>query len=222
MGFRLPAIVQSKHAIRRAIPTPVSVDVVPKGHLAAYVGETERKRYIVPISYLNNPFFQKLLIKAEEEFGFNHQTEEEFVFGYHQQIELLIRSMTSLSFYKYSTQSVISKIFYLTIGVVFYLINTQSHKDPSRRPMAIKFLKQVLPKARRITTAASVPKGHFAVYVGECEKRRFVLPISYLHHASFQNLLKKAEEEFEFDHPAGGLTIPCREEAFIDLLSGFH
>ncbi|XP_047319783.1 auxin-responsive protein SAUR21-like [Impatiens glandulifera] len=88
--------------------------------------------------------------------------------------------------------------------------------------MAIRFLKQVLSKTQGITTVVDVPKGHFAVYVGECEKRRFVLPISYLQNPSFQSLLKKAEEEFGFNHPTGGLTIPCREQAFIDLLCGPH
>ncbi|TXG64689.1 hypothetical protein EZV62_011683 [Acer yangbiense] len=63
----------------------------------------------------------------------------------------------------------------------------------------------------------TVPKGHFAVYVGETEKKRFVVPISYLKHPSFHNLLCQAEEEFGFDHPAGGLTIPCSEEVFMDL-----
>ncbi|CAI0380815.1 unnamed protein product [Linum tenue] len=28
-----------------------------------------------------------------------------------------------------------------------------------------------------------------------------------------------AEEEFGFDHPMGGLTIPCREETFISVTS---
>ena len=63
-----------------------------------------------------------------------------------------------------------------------------------------------------------MPKGHVLVYVGETDqKKRFVIPISYLKHPSFQNLLSKAKEEFMFDHPLGGLTIPCRDEAFIDL-----
>ncbi|XVF45437.1 hypothetical protein PTKIN_Ptkin02bG0206100 [Pterospermum kingtungense] len=66
------------------------------------------------------------------------------------------------------------------------------------------------------TTA--VPKGHFAVYVGEAEKKRYVVPISILKHPSFQNLLSLAEEEFGFNHPMGALTIPCTEEAFVDLI----
>ncbi|KAE8724691.1 Auxin-responsive protein SAUR20 [Hibiscus syriacus] len=62
-----------------------------------------------------------------------------------------------------------------------------------------------------------MPKGHFAVYVGEAEKKRYVVPISLLKHPSFQNLLRQAEEEFGFNHTMGALTIPCSEEAFIDL-----
>ncbi|MED6208336.1 Auxin-responsive protein saur21 [Stylosanthes scabra] len=64
-----------------------------------------------------------------------------------------------------------------------------------------------------------VPKGHIAVYVGELQKKRFVVPISYLSHPLFVDLLDRAEEEFGFNHPMGGLTIPCKEDAFINLTS---
>ncbi|CAN0902453.1 Auxin-responsive protein SAUR20 [Linum grandiflorum] len=30
-----------------------------------------------------------------------------------------------------------------------------------------------------------------------------------------------AEEEFGFDHPMGGLTIPCSEETFVSITSSF-
>ncbi|KAK1570855.1 hypothetical protein Q3G72_008149 [Acer saccharum] len=88
--------------------------------------------------------------------------------------------------------------------------------------MAFRLTKIVNAKAtlRRMPFASEatvVPKGHFAVYVGETEKKRFVVPISYLKHPSFQKLLSQAEEEFGFDHPMGGLTFPCSEEVFIDL-----
>ncbi|XP_061368416.1 auxin-responsive protein SAUR21-like [Gastrolobium bilobum] len=66
---------------------------------------------------------------------------------------------------------------------------------------------------------SNVPKGHIAVYVGEAQKKRFVVPISYLNHPSFLDLLNRVEEEFGFNHPMGGLTIPCKEEAFINLTS---
>ncbi|PIA31691.1 hypothetical protein AQUCO_04900176v1 [Aquilegia coerulea] len=63
----------------------------------------------------------------------------------------------------------------------------------------------------------SVQKGHVAVYVGEKQKKRFMVPISCLNHPLFQGLLNQAEAEFGFSHPMGGLTIPCDEDTFIYL-----
>ncbi|CAN1794298.1 Auxin-responsive protein SAUR20 [Linum perenne] len=121
---------------------------VPKGFLAVYVGETQKKRFVVPLSYLNQPSFQDLLNMAEDEFGFDH-------------------------------------------------------------PMG------------GLTIPCNVPKGFLAVYVGETQKKRFVVSLSYLSHPSFQDLLSMAEEEFGFDHPMGGLTIPCSEETFTSITSSF-
>ncbi|WOG86908.1 hypothetical protein DCAR_0206127 [Daucus carota subsp. sativus] len=36
---------------------------------------------------------------------------------------------------------------------------------------------------------------------------------------STKSLLSQAEEEFGFNHPEGGLTIPCSVDIFIDLTS---
>ncbi|KAL7090765.1 hypothetical protein ACP275_12G061700 [Erythranthe tilingii] len=83
--------------------------------------------------------------------------------------------------------------------------------------MAIhKMLRRSLSAEKRST---EVPKGHLAVYVGENEKKHFVIPLSYLKNHLFQELLCQAEEEFGFHHPMGGLTIPCTEDLFIDLTS---
>uniref|UniRef100_A0A5B7C459 Putative SAUR family protein n=1 Tax=Davidia involucrata TaxID=16924 RepID=A0A5B7C459_DAVIN len=62
-----------------------------------------------------------------------------------------------------------------------------------------------------------VPKGHFAVYVGE-NRSRYIVPISWLGHPEFQSLLQRAEEEFGFNHDMG-LTIPCEEVVFRSLTS---
>ncbi|KAK7258009.1 hypothetical protein RIF29_32385 [Crotalaria pallida] len=70
------------------------------------------------------------------------------------------------------------------------------------------------------TKVGDVPKGYVAVYVGE-RMKRFVIPISYLNQPSFQDLLRQAEEEFGYDHPMGGLTIPCGEDVFLDITSRF-
>ncbi|XP_028106274.1 auxin-responsive protein SAUR50-like [Camellia sinensis] len=62
-----------------------------------------------------------------------------------------------------------------------------------------------------------VPKGHFAVYVGE-NRSRYIVPISWLAHPHFQSLLQSAEEEYGFHHDMG-LTIPCEEVVFRSLTS---
>lgn len=94
-----------------------------------------------------------------------------------------------------------------------------------RVPRMLQSSKQILRQAKMFSSSSSssssleVPKGYLAVYVGERKMKRFVVPISYLNQPSFQDLLRRAEEEFGFDHPMGGLTIPCSEEIFIDLAS---
>lgn len=94
--------------------------------------------------------------------------------------------------------------------------------------MGFRFVHTMLHQAKhavRVHHSSSessyVPKGHLAVYVGENLHKniRFVVPISYLNHPLFQDLLRSAEEEYGFDHPTGGLTIPCTEEAFKNVTS---
>ena len=81
--------------------------------------------------------------------------------------------------------------------------------------------KKLLPQSSFTSSQSStnIPKGHLAVYVGESERKRFIIPVSFLNHSSFQDMPSQAEEEFGFDHPMGGLTIPYREDIFIDLIS---
>ncbi|KAE8716863.1 SAUR-like auxin-responsive protein family [Hibiscus syriacus] len=59
MAIRLPRIVSSKK--------------VPKGYFVVYVGENQ-KRFVIPVSFLNQPLFQGLLGMSEEEFGYSHPT----------------------------------------------------------------------------------------------------------------------------------------------------
>ncbi|CAI0400819.1 unnamed protein product [Linum tenue] len=68
------------------------------------------------------------------------------------------------------------------------------------------------------TSNLNVPKGYLAVYVGESQRKRFIVPVLYLSQPSFQELLSMAKEEFGFDHPMGGLTSTCREETFISVI----
>jgi SAUR family protein len=66
-----------------------------------------------------------------------------------------------------------------------------------------------------------VPRGHFAVYVGEA-RARFVVPTAYLKQPAFVALLERAEEDyFGLDHHChpGGLAIPsCSEKDFATLV----
>ncbi|KAJ8767143.1 hypothetical protein K2173_013540 [Erythroxylum novogranatense] len=159
MGIRLLSGL-AKQVLRRSVlpakRTTLSSLEVPKGFLAVYVGKTEMKRFVVPVSYLNQPSFQSLLSIAEEEFEFNHPMGG---------LTIPCREETFIH--------------------VTSILNS---------------------------TSLNVPKGFLAVYVGKTEKKRFVVPVSYLNQPSFQGLLNMAEEEFEFNHPMGGLTIPCSEE----------
>ncbi|CAN1313779.1 Auxin-responsive protein SAUR22 [Linum perenne] len=87
-------------------------------------------------------------------------------------------------------------------------------------------VKQILRRtgsgSSRSSRFQDVPKGFLAVYVGETQKKRFVVPLSYLNQPSFQDLLNMAEDEFGFDHPMGGLTIPCSEEIFASVTSSLQ
>ncbi|QCD87545.1 SAUR family protein [Vigna unguiculata] len=69
--------------------------------------------------------------------------------------------------------------------------------------------------------AGDVPKGYLAVYVGE-KMKRFVIPVSYLNQPQFQDLLSQTAEEFGYDHPIGGLTIPCSEDVFQNITCCFN
>ncbi|KAL9240793.1 hypothetical protein vseg_014971 [Gypsophila vaccaria] len=65
-----------------------------------------------------------------------------------------------------------------------------------------------------------VPKGHFAVLAGnveEEEQKRFVVELRHLKNQALLKLLKKAEEEFGFQHE-GALVLPCRPEELQKIL----
>lgn len=76
--------------------------------------------------------------------------------------------------------------------------------------------KQLLLLTDTPAPAPAVPKGCLAVYVGP-DMRRFVIPASYLSLPRFKALLEGVAEDFGYDH-AGGLTIPCDEKAFEEIL----
>ncbi|TQD85339.1 hypothetical protein C1H46_029116 [Malus baccata] len=38
----------------------------------SFLGEGQKKRHVIPVSYLNQPSFQEFVSLAEEEFGYDH------------------------------------------------------------------------------------------------------------------------------------------------------
>ncbi|XP_054813539.1 auxin-induced protein X10A-like [Prosopis cineraria] len=88
MGFWLHGIMRTSFAGQQ---TSSNFGEAPKGHLAVYVGE-EMKRFVVLISYLNQPSFQELLSEEEEEFEYDHpmgalESVKMFTYGEVQQAE---------------------------------------------------------------------------------------------------------------------------------------
>ncbi|KAI7739936.1 hypothetical protein M8C21_029338 [Ambrosia artemisiifolia] len=78
------------------------------------------------------------------------------------------------------------------------------------------YTKLALGRYQSSSHVIDVPKGHFSVYVGENNLKRFIVPLAYLKHPSFQTLLNLAKDEFGYAHPMGCLTFPCKEETCLE------
>lgn len=64
----LSACTKIRHMLRRWRHKSSNV---PAGHVAISVG-ARRRRFVVRTTYLNHPVFRKLLVEAEEEYGFSN------------------------------------------------------------------------------------------------------------------------------------------------------
>ncbi|XP_058759098.1 auxin-responsive protein SAUR68-like [Vicia villosa] len=180
MGFRITSIIR-RASFSRTQGSTKGLEV-PKGYLAVYVGHKMR-RFVIPVSYLNQSLFQELLNEAEEEFGFDHPMGG------------------------------------LTIPYISFSTNPITKKKKTMGFRITSIIRRASFSATQGSTKGlEVPKGYVAVYVGD-KMRRFVIPVSYLNQPLFQELLNQAEEEFGYDHPMGGLTIPCSEDEFLTLTS---
>jgi len=62
MGFRLNVIRLASFTASQAALKSAGV---PKGYVAVYVGQ-KQKRFVVPISFLNQPLFQNCYIKQKK------------------------------------------------------------------------------------------------------------------------------------------------------------
>ncbi|MCL7038886.1 hypothetical protein MKW94_025709 [Papaver nudicaule] len=202
MGIRLRSMVShSKQILRLTRTASGSIADVPKGHCAVYVGDVEKKRFVVPVSYLNHPIFQDLLSRAEEEFGFDHP------------MGGLSIPCKEAAFIELTSQM---NLYPVTLGACnFQNVFACQIKLSYSQEFLTKFGSQIYP----IFYVVRCSKRALCCLCGDTEKKRFVVPVSYLNHPLFQDLLSRAEEEFGFHHPMGGLTIPCKVSVFVDLTS---
>ncbi|KAK8563007.1 hypothetical protein V6N13_018446 [Hibiscus sabdariffa] len=74
------------------LPRIISSKKVPRGYFAVYVGEN-KKRFVIPVSFLNQPSFQDLRGMSEQEFG------------YYLPLELIVRELTQISKYNFVKQT---------------------------------------------------------------------------------------------------------------------
>ena len=62
MAIHLPAISNAKKILRQPLSSGrEATSIVPKEYVAVYVGEEQKKRFAVPLSYLSEPAIQDLL-----------------------------------------------------------------------------------------------------------------------------------------------------------------
>ncbi|XP_027112108.1 auxin-induced protein X15-like [Coffea arabica] len=69
---KISHIVRILQMLRRWRKKAATSSDVPAGHVAIRVGSSFR-RFVVRATYLNHPIFKKLLVQAEEEYGFVNQ-----------------------------------------------------------------------------------------------------------------------------------------------------
>lgn len=69
---KISHIVRIRQMLRRWRKKAAASLDVPAGHVAIRVGSSS-KRFLVRATYLNHPIFRKLLVQAEEEYGFVNQ-----------------------------------------------------------------------------------------------------------------------------------------------------
>ncbi|XP_027352789.1 auxin-responsive protein SAUR32-like [Abrus precatorius] len=69
----------------------------------------------------------------------------------------------------------------------------------------------------REVVTKDIPKGCLAIKVGQGEEQqRITVPVNYLNHPLFAQLLKEAEEEYGFAQQ-GTIIIPCQVAQFKNV-----
>nr|GMC80535.1 auxin-responsive protein SAUR68-like [Ipomoea batatas] len=212
---------------------------VTKGHFAIYTAD--QKRFIVPLSYLENEIIRQLLNMSEEEFGIPNDgpitlpCDAAFLDyiisllsrGLSKELEnALLISVTSyrcslaacrLSRSTRTRDDVKEGILWASSKRLIRLAK-RWQKFAAIRRKRISF-PSLYDDADKCSTSSAVYKGHFTIYTAD--QKRFVVPLSYLENEIIRQLLSMSEEEFGLPSD-GPITLPCDAvfmEYIISLLS---
>ncbi|CAN1770905.1 Auxin-responsive protein SAUR64 [Linum perenne] len=157
-------------------------DEVKKGHFAVYTAVEERKRFVVPLEFLNVTIFIQLLKQSEEQLGLP--------------CDGPITLPCDPSFLEYLTMINPKKLIKMAKKWQRKSISFNSRTSYSSVDFDIS----------KFNSSPVANRGHFVVYTADF--KRFVLPLSYLEHAVFRELFQKSEEEFGV--PCDGpIMVPC-------------
>nr|GLL25749.1 uncharacterized protein LOC110418099 [Ipomoea trifida] len=189
-----------------------------KGHFVVYTAD--QKRFVVPLSYLENEIIRQLLSMSEEEFGLPSDGPItlpcDAVFmdyiisllsrGLSRELEIaLLNSVTS---YRCSSAPLHQEGSKKLIKLA-----KRWQKFASIRRKRISF-PSLYDDADSCSTSSAVNKGHFTIYTAD--QKRFVVPLSYLENEIIRQLLSMSEEEFGLPSD-GPITLPC-DAVFMEYI----
>lgn len=92
----------------------------------------------------------------------------------------------------------------------------KANRTPGREPSHHDHLLKTYSEEGCIEANTTTPRGFFAIYVGD-EQRRFVVPTAHLSHPLFKMLLEKAYDDHE--EQTNRLVVPCSVAAFEKVVN---
>ncbi|MBA0849483.1 hypothetical protein Goshw_016582 [Gossypium schwendimanii] len=151
-----------------------------KGHFVVYTAD--KKRFVIPLSYLNNSIFQELFKMSEEEFGLSSDGPITFP------CDSVIMSYIVL--FSSATQMEASMI--TSKKLMRMTRKWQKMASIGRKRIASTRPTRKMAAANHSNKSSIVDKGCFSIYT--MDKKRFVIPLAFLSNSAFRELFKMSEE----------------------------
>ncbi|KAL2469255.1 Auxin-responsive protein SAUR67 [Forsythia ovata] len=192
--------------------------VIEKGHFVVYTAD--KKRFVIPLTFLKSEVFGELLKMSEEEYGLPSDRPitvpcDALFMDY---IILLIQRGRAGSLHEAllmpvdkSHCSLSSSHQGLMNQQLIEMISAMKLTKMARKWHKFATIRRSLESC---STSSVVERGHFVVYT--CDPRRFVIPLDYLKNDAFRELLKISEEEYGLPSD-GPITVPCKA-LFLDYI----